>query len=185
MALPEGGASRAALGKARKKIGSSIFRRAVQALHQKSSNYSAKKWKWRGHRIFAIDGTKVNVAKQLLYSKYPKVNECTHYPQALITTLFQLRSKTFVDFMVSRHNCETKNVKHHLQHLQRGDVILYDRLYCSLSVLALHARRGIEAVFRVKTKGTLREIVKFVESGQREAFVEINCPGVQVRLRFI
>ena len=47
---------------------------------------------WKGRRAFAVDGSKVNLPRQLLACGYDLPNEGAHYPQGMISVLYRKRA---------------------------------------------------------------------------------------------
>ena len=75
---------------ARKKLDESIFccdnQRILQAYAPESDRYT-----WRGHRLFAVDGSKINLPRQLVESGYQTPNYQAHYPQGLLSCAYEIR----------------------------------------------------------------------------------------------
>ena len=76
---------------ARTKLDASIFRcvnrRMLTAYAPESGTY-----RWRGHRLFAVDGTKINLPRSLVSDGYSAPNQEAHYPQGLVSCLYEIRS---------------------------------------------------------------------------------------------
>lgn len=47
---------------------------------------------WRSHRVFGVDGSKINVPHELLDAGYKAPNRQQYYPQGLMSTLYHLGS---------------------------------------------------------------------------------------------
>ena len=73
---------------------------------------------WRGHRAFAVDGSKLNLPRPLVRDGYRQPAEAAHYPQGLLSCLFQLRARLPGDFGLHAHG-----------------VVVYDRGYYSFRLL--------------------------------------------------
>lgn len=82
---------------------------------------------WRKRRIFAIDGTKLNLPATIKDKKYIYPSKNAHYPQGLLTTLYQLKANIPHGAQLCRHFDERRAAKHHLNSLKEGDVIVVDR----------------------------------------------------------
>ena len=54
--------------------------------------------RWQGHRIFAIDGSRINLPRPLLRCGYKTPSDNAHYPQGLLSCLYQLKAKIPMDF---------------------------------------------------------------------------------------
>lgn len=134
---------------ARKKLDESIFQcantRILEAYAPQRARYT-----WRGHRLFAVDGTKVNLPRNLVESGYPTPSQTSHYPQALVSCLYELKSRLPIDFDLVSHADERRCASHHFRALSEGDVVVYDRGYFSYVMLHQHRHAGIHAVFRLQ-----------------------------------
>ena len=78
--------------------------------------------RWKDHRTFAIDGTKMNLPRPLANA---------HYPQGLVSCLYRIETKTPVDFSLSANADERAAARAHLDALSPGDVVVVDRGYFS------------------------------------------------------
>ena len=171
---------------ARQKIGWTIFRHLLHKVVGSFEQYFDKKYLWQGHRIFAIDGSKINVPAPIKKIKYRKYFPKAHYPTALVSVLFRLDALIPYHFIFSRHFNELLNVKHLLRKLKPEDIVVYDRLYLCLKTLKEHCDLKIHGVFRLKSSHTLKELVSFAESGEKEQDIVLTRKEIDpVRLRLI
>jgi hypothetical protein len=135
--------------KARTKLDESIF----QILNTEIINtYETDRedHRWKQHRIFAVDGSKINLPRQLLAHSYETPSKGTYYPQGLVSCLYQLKSKVPMDFELVSHSNERRLALNHLKVLKKDDVVVYDRGYFSYFMLYSHYKYGIHAIFRLK-----------------------------------
>jgi len=134
---------------ARKKLDESIFRRVNAKILQAYASQRDQQ-RWRGHRLFAVDGSKINLPRNLVNCGYLTPNQSTHYPQGLVSCLYEIRSRLPIDFDLVSHANERKCAHEHLRALETNDVVVYDRGYYSYEMLLRHSRTGIHAVFRLQ-----------------------------------
>lgn len=127
---------------------------------------------WQGHRLFAVDGTKMNLPRQLIKAGYKLPHEKSHYPFGLVSCLYQLRSKIPVDFDLKAGTGERTYALAHLNKLVEGDIVVYDRGYFSYAMLYWHIKKGIHPIFRMPTQ-TYLVIADFIESEKTDEIVEI------------
>ena len=127
---------------------------------------------WKGHRIFAVDGSRMNLPCQLINQGYKIPSDNAHYPQGLLSCLYQLKSKIPMDFDLVSHADERKVALTHLALLSENDVVVYDRGYFSYGMLYEQIERGIHPVFRLKTKAS-RVVDTFIASSETDKIVEI------------
>lgn len=151
LALPrEQAVSSAALCKARRKISPDLV---LALLHQAADTFDAQfgsNLRWNGRRVFAVDGSKVNVQRGQNLSDEFGVPSGAHCPQVLVSTLFDLVAKVPHDITVSPYaSCERQEMVKHLDRLNPGDVLVLDRGYPSFEVLRMLTDAGIDFVIRV------------------------------------
>jgi hypothetical protein len=156
---------------ARKKLHESIFQcantRILQAYAPESKGYT-----WHDHRLFAVDGTKINLPRQLLDDGYQRPNKKAHYPLGLVSCLYELRSRLPLDFDLVAHSNERKCARNHLAVLNPNDVVVYDQGYFSYPMLHQHQQTGIHAVFRLQ-QSSYSVIDEFFASDETDRLVTI------------
>lgn len=156
---------------ARKKLDESIFKRANQRIIE-TYGPDADRYLWLGHRLFAVDGSKLNLPRPLIADGYKIPSDNAHYPQGLLSCLYQVQSQLPFDFNLASHTDERLCAAGHLKRLQPDDVVIYDRGYFSCLMLHWHCAGGIHAVFRLQRNcGTV--IRKFLASAETDALVDI------------
>ena len=154
-----------ALSRARAKIHPQAFLRVHRAVLQHAPRDDPRAL-WRGHRVFAVDGSKLNLPRPLLRDGYRLPSQTAHYPQGLLSCLYQLRTRLPVDFDLVSHNDERRAALQHLQALAPGEVAVYDRGYYSFRLLHTHCARGVHAVFRLQknANGPFRAFIRSARS---------------------
>ena len=140
-----------AMCRARAKLDEGLFQRLHGEILREAGAADAGK-RWKGRRIFAVDGSKLNLPRQLRANGYRTPSAQAWYPQGLLSCLYQLRAKMPVDFDLHAHGNERAAALGHLPALSEGDVVVYDRGYYSYELLHAHAARGLHPVFRLKAK---------------------------------
>jgi IS4 transposase len=157
---------------ARKKLDESIF----QCVNRKIlTAYSPERdtYLWRGHRLFGVDGTKINLPRKLVSSGYRTPSKQSYYPQGLVSCLYELRSRLPFDFDLVSHSDERRCARKHLDTLADNDVVVYDRGYFSYAMLHQHSQTGIHAIFRLKESSN-SVIRKFFVSKDTDRLVTIS-----------
>jgi hypothetical protein len=129
---------------ARQKLDEAVFKRANQKILAAYGD-DASRYCWLGHRLFAIDGSKINLPRQLLACGYSTPGKTAHYPLGLLSCLYELKSQMPFDFDLVSHANERLCALHHLDVLQASDVVVYDRGYFSYLLLHRHVENGIHA----------------------------------------
>ena len=127
---------------ARTKLDASIFRcvnrRTLTAYAPERGMY-----RWRGHRLFAVDGTKINLPRTLVSDGYKTPNDDAHSPQGLVSCLYEIRSQLPYDFDLVSHADERRCARTHLDTLTDNDVVVYDRGYYSYALLHHHSHTSL------------------------------------------
>lgn len=159
-----------AICQARKKLPASVFQVLNTRILETANALAADPWK--GHRVFAVDGTKINLPPELINWAYPLPAQSSSYPQGLVSCLYHLRSRIPVDFDLSPRANERVMALRHLAGLQPTDVVVYDRGYFSYEMLYRHADRGLECIYRLATN-SYPEIEAFFASADEERLVSL------------
>lgn len=161
---------------ARKKLDETLFK-TLNTEILKNYGMHLEDNDWKHHRLFAVDGSKLNVPRQLTQEEqgYQPPSANAYYPQGLLSCLYRLKLKLPIDFELAAHGNERTLARHHLQALKVNDVVVYDRGYFSYAMLYFHLERGLHPIFRLKTR-TYHVIDQFTVSEEREQIVDI-LPG--------
>ncbi len=156
---------------ARKKLDESIFQSANRKIQ---TAYAPERgtYLWRDHRLFAVDGSKINLPRELVSSGYRTPNKEAHYPQGLVSCLYEIRSQLPFDFDLVSHADERACAIKHLEALEDNDVVVYDRGYFSYVMLRQHAQTGIHAIFRLQ-ENNISVIQEFFASEEPDRVVTI------------
>jgi len=172
--------SAAAFSNARKKLDTSVFKqlnsKIIHAYENSDENYT-----WKGHRLFAVDGSKINLPRQLLNKPYKKPSDNAYYPQGLVSTLYQVKSQIPYDFYLTAQTNERTLALKHLKTLYENDVVTYDRGYFSYAMLYYHLQAKVEAVFRLP-KQSFSEIQDFFDSEAVDQIVSVT-PSQSIRYK--
>ena len=163
---------------ARAKLDETVFKSLHCRILEQAGLADAGK-RWKGHRIFAVDGTKINLPRPLIEEGYRTPSRLVHYPQGLVSCLYQLRSKIPVDFDLHAHENEREAALAHLKALSENDVVVYGRGYYSWEMLHAHAVRGLHPVFRIKRSSAFDA---FIAGRETEAIIDV-APGKKVLRR--
>ena len=86
MPLPQP-VSDAAMCKARPKVDETVFQQFHAEILRCADQPGPA---WLGHRVFAVDGSKLNLPRPLRDAGYTTPSEQAHYPQGLLSCLYRL-----------------------------------------------------------------------------------------------
>ena len=166
-----------AMSRARAKVDPEVFK----DLHRAILDEAPERPLWKRRRIFAIDGSKINLPRVLLKDGYAPPGSHTPNPQGLVSCLYELASRLPFDFSLNADTNERRVAHDHLKTLSAGDVVVYDRGYYSYEMLLAHISRGQDAVFRLKRDANA-ETVAFLAGALNEVTVEVR-PGKKALTR--
>ncbi len=160
---------------ARMKLDESVFKQINQKIIATYAQQYQEdnKYKWLGHRTFAVDGSKINLPLKLLSSGYKLPSKNANYPQGLLSCLYQVKSQMPFDFDLVSHANERICAQHHLYTLKENDVVVYDRGYFSYVMLHQHFDSKIHAIFRLN-KNSFTVIRDFFSSHDTDILVTID-----------
>jgi hypothetical protein len=167
---------------ARKKLDEAIFKtlnsRIIATYEPLPESYH-----WLGRRLFAVDGMKINLPRPLRHADYDLPSDKSHYPQGLVSCLYQLKSQIPHDFELASHMDERRMALAHLKTLRSGDVVVYDRGYFSYAVLYAHQKKGVDVIFRLSRRAG-KGIEVFMDSSETDTIVTIEiAPTRQKAIR--
>ncbi|WP_341753952.1 transposase [Candidatus Tisiphia endosymbiont of Dioctria rufipes] len=136
---------------------------------------------WKGHRLFAVDGSRVNVPRELINEGYPLYNKerGRYYPQGLMSCLYNLQERIIYDFSLATHMNERLCVLEHIKQLTVQDIIIFDRGYFSYLVLYKVVEQGIHGIFRLQAGDANSKVLDFWQSNQDDVIIEYS-PSVTV-----
>ncbi len=169
-----------AMSTARQKVDERVFQKVHRRLLQRMGDEAIPRW--CGRRLYAVDGSKMNVPRQLLNWGYQTPQPEAWYPQGLVSCLYRLNDRMPIDFDLASHGNERIMAAQHLQQVRAGDVVVYDRGYYSFELLHDHVRRGVDCVFRLPGSSA-KEFERFAASGESQRIVEVT-PGKQAKRRW-
>ena len=94
--------SPSAMHSARHKVADETFVRIHRAI-LRHAPADTPRTLWRGHRSFAVDGSKLTLPRPLHEHGYRFPTPATHYPQGLLSCRFRLRCRRPLDFQLAAH----------------------------------------------------------------------------------
>lgn len=158
---------------ARTKVPSFVFGEVRRDILDAWDENRPKKELWHGYEPHAVDGSKVNLPRQLLKLGY-KISGTGHYPLGLASLLVRMSDQMVCDVRLAKCMDERNEAHEHLTHLGTNDLVVYDRGYMSFALVTAHIHQNTQAVFRVGKENTYLVIRKFWNSIKSEAIVTID-----------
>jgi hypothetical protein len=159
---------------ARAKLSADMLRHVLHEASAKFERSFRGQSRWHGRRVFAVDGTKMNLQRSLeLDSRFGRP-EGGHCPQATVSTLVNVANLLAYDVAIGPYAAsERQLLVDHLSVLRPGDVVVLDRGYPSHDVLRMLLADDIDFLVRVPASGTFDAIDLFRESGGNDYRVVI------------
>ena len=168
---------------ARAKISAGLLRDVLHGAASKFAETFADHWTWRGRRVFAVDGSKFNLARSEDLDRHFGRPTSAHFPQATVSALVNVASGLPCDVLVAPYgSCERRLLLQHLDTLQRDDVVVLDRGYPSHDILRALLERGLDFLVRVPESHSFEAIEVFRQSGGNDYRVVIAPPEKRRRL---
>ena len=177
---------------ARRRLPLDLFRqvcgRLAAGLHQ--TTVDAALDRFLGHRVFLADGSSCSMPDtavlQESFGQPVAMKEGCGFPAAHLLVQFSAASGLLLDMIVSpiaTHDMSKVQRTH--RHLERGDLLLADRGFCSFAHLALLMEQGVHGLFRlhqrIKPGQGMCQIIKRL--GANDHLVEWSKPKQKPKWR--
>jgi len=134
-------------------------------------------YRWHGRRVFAVDGTKLNLQRGEDLERAFGVPNKSRCPQALMSIMLDVCAKVPVDVQVSGYaSNEREHLLSMLPSLERGDVIVLDRGYPSHEILREFEQDGLDYLLRVPSRNTFPVIAQLRAEGKDDAVLRLDPP---------
>lgn len=167
------------LCEARQKLPEEIFKKLNTELLSHWHSYQDSPT-WNGHRIFAVDGSKINAPRELLSYGYKLETPLQHYPRGLMSCMYNLLEQTVYDFDFVAHCDERLCAIEHLNHLTTNDIVIFDRGYFSYYLLYKIIELNLHVVFRMPRGTVSNQVAAFWESDNCDEIIEY-IPSKEVK----
>jgi len=162
---------------ARAKITPRLLRRMVHEVATHSFDDKRTTQRWRGRRVFALDGTKINLQRGTDLHRAFGTPHDAHCPQLLSSVLLDVCAKHPVDLEIAPF---ASNEREHLfailPSLAEGDLLILDRGYPSHEILQVLTKAKIDFLIRVPSSNAFRVIDELRASGKSDATCELSTP---------
>ncbi len=133
--------------------------------------------KWHNYRLVAIDGStcRLPYSKKIVGEFGIADTSETGTPLILarLSQAYDMLNHIVVDACLASYRTgEHELAEQHIKHLQKGDLLLFDRNYASFWMFALLLSRGLHFCARLKV-GSWKVAKQLVISGEKEIIAEI------------
>jgi hypothetical protein len=164
---------------ARAKVSSDSIRELLHEASRRFDSTFPEEGSWRGHRVLAVDGSKVNLQRS------PELDQAfgrprgAHCPQVLMSALVNVNSKVPVDVAIAPNASSERELllNEHLPLLQPGDIVVLDRGYPSYEVIQRLLEAEVEFLMRVPTRSAFSAITDFLDKEGDDYLVTLEPPA--------
>ncbi len=190
--LDEGseGVCRSSLCEARGQLKWEAFEYLLNEVNSLSPNHT-----WKKHRLFAVDGTCLNLPHQdEIIESFPLgKNKRTraHYPKGLLLTVTDVLSGVplLAELGHYRTDSERGMLANNFSKIPKGSILLLDRGYDGVRTFKQISDEDLHFIVRVRTRTDSRisqNIMDFLSSGKKEQVVWIrNLKGTELKVRLL
>ncbi len=143
--------------RARGKLSEKVIRRITIGVGEGCEDKIGKELLWHGRHVRLVDGTTVSMPdtpeNQAAYPQNPQQQEGLGFPIARVVVLLSLATGMVTDMAIGpyagKETGESALLRSLLGSIDRDDIVLADRYYCSYFMIALLRERGIDLVARL------------------------------------
>ncbi len=137
--------------------------------------------RWKGRRVFAIDGTEINLQRSPDLDERFGTPEGAHCPQVLLSVLLDVCAKLPMDLEASFVGNERDHLLSMLESLEAGDLLILDRGYPSHELLQVLSLSKIDFMIRVPASNTFAIVDEFRQSGSSDRVFRLMPPDGRPR----
>ena len=157
LGLPPCGAGSGAYCKARAKLPETLLRRLTLQVGAAVEGQAADAWRWHGRRVLLADGAELSMpdtpANQQAYPQLRNQKPGLGFPRLRLVVLLAFATASLIGAALGpckgKGSGETELFRALLEQSEVGDVVVADRYYCTWWIVALLARGGADACFRL------------------------------------
>lgn len=155
--LPACSSDTGAYAKARQRLPEPVLADLARSVGRDVLEAAPPQWRWRGREVKVVDGSTLSMpdtpANQAAYPQPASQKPGVGFPLMRFVALFSLSAGTVLD--AAWGPCQGKEtgetalfrILHH--NLERGDILLADRYFCSYFEVALLQQQGVDIVMRL------------------------------------
>jgi hypothetical protein len=171
---------------ARARLPLEVFQRVLGRVGAALRSATDDQGTWHGHRTFLVDGSSFSMPDtpelQRHFGQSRKARPGCGFPVAHLMALFHAGTGLLIEaFAAPLHSHDLPLVTGLHPRLRPGDVLVADRGFCSFAHLAVLARRGVHAVFRLHQK----QIVDFTPGRPHALAQDKHPPKGMPRSRWV
>ena len=162
---------------ARHKLDPHVVRGLLHVAADAFTHLHGQDFLWHGRRLLAVDSANRNMqASDELWSHFGG-HTSAHFPQCRVSVLYDVLAELPLDVVAGGYGAsERKQLADMIEATRTGDVIVMDRGYPSFDLFMMLVESGADFVARMPTGSTFGVVEEFIESGEAEAFVDLDAP---------
>jgi hypothetical protein len=128
---------------------------------------------WKNHRVFAVDGLRLNLPHELS-NEGDKIQQPSirYYPTGLLSVLYSLDDGMAYDFSLESHINERTSLLRHMDVMKSDDIVILDRGYFSYLILHQATEKNINLVCRMQPGGVNGDVKAFFESKEIDKIID-------------
>lgn len=163
---------------ARHKITPDLLRHILHEIASTSLETSFKSQRWHGKRVYAVDGTKINLQRSPDLEAAFGVPDSGYCPQVLVSVMLDVCARAPVDVEVSPFaSSEREHLFNMLPSLGPGDILVLDRGFPSHEVFQALVQEGVDFLIRVPATHTFEVIDELRESDGDDYLFYVDPPA--------
>jgi putative transposase len=170
--------------RARAKIPVSVLRHLTLWVGRRVEAAAPKGWLWHGQSVKLVDGTTVTApdtkANQRVYPQSSSQQPGLGFPLIRMVVVMSLATALLCGLALGpysgKETGETALLRHLLDELAAGEVIVADRYYCSYWLVVMAWQRGVNVVFRMHHRRDY-DFRRGQRLGRRDHVVEWRKPA--------
>lgn len=127
----------------------------------------------RKYRVVSVDGTYVQLAKELTNDGFKTVQNGT-YIKGVINGVYDSTNNIIMDLKLDNTNSERKIYSSQFDLLRKNDIVIHDRGYYSYDLYNKLNNKGINVIFRMRSN--IKFVKKFANSKKTDTTITITDP---------
>ena len=147
--------------------------------------------RWGKYRVLSIDGSAIKLPHHATVEQEFGVHQFgrnSDSPQSMgrITVLYDVLNGLSLDGTIGPYaKGERELSERHLNHVQKNDLVLFDRLYASKELMINLKERQADFIFRMKTGKPWKIVQDFCSQGLTDKIVELKDGQTTFKVRLI
>jgi hypothetical protein len=131
--------------------------------------------KWLGLNVFAIDGTRINLPKELEAEGFDcSGDDESEFPQAHATVVFDLQKGMIYDSILSQHIDERVSASLLMKGLPDNSLLICDRGFTGFDLLYDAESEGVDLLIRMPESSAPEGLQEFIDSDNDDEIITMT-----------